>query len=65
MLAFKWSMIQRAGDNERDDVDAESERQHVISVIRIRADVQEEYEMHAHLRDREHRRPGRYAGRPE
>jgi hypothetical protein len=36
---------ERAGDDERDDEDAESERQHVISVIRVRADMQEENKM--------------------
>ena len=45
---------QRAADHQRDDKHAESERQHVVGVIRSRRDVKEEHEVDAHLGDGEY-----------
>src|SRR5215472_466314 len=56
---------ERAGDHQRDDQDAERQRQHVVGVVRSRVDVQEENQMHAHLRDSEHNQRNRDARTPD
>jgi len=45
---------ERPCDHQKDDQKAEGERQYVVGVIGTCGDVQEEYQVHAHLRDRQH-----------
>src|SRR3984893_1403563 len=55
---------ERSAHHEHDDQDAEGERQHVIGVVGARGDVQEEHQVHAHLRDRQHDKCDRNARLP-
>src|SRR6202163_4572085 len=55
---------ERTADHKNDDQDAERQRQHVVGVVGSGGDVQEEYQMHAHLRDRQHHKGHRNARLP-
>src|SRR6266403_1672806 len=54
----------RSADHKEDDQDPERQRQHVVGVVRPRGDVQEEHQMHAHLRDRQYHKRDRNARLP-
>src|SRR6266403_2133592 len=55
---------ERSAHHKDDDQNAEGERQHVIGVVGPRGDVQEEHQVHAHLRDRQHDKCHRNARLP-
>ena len=55
----------RASNNERDDQDAEGQRQHVVSIVRRGGKMEEENQMHADLRNRKHRQRNRNGRRPD
>ena len=44
---------------------AESQRQHVVGIVRRRGEMQEENQMHADLRDRQHDQRDRDGRRPD
>ena len=44
---------ERAEDEQHHDQDAEREREHIVDAVLAGRDVQEEDEVHAHLRQRE------------
>src|SRR6267154_981235 len=55
---------ERSAHHKHDDQDTEGEREHVVGVVGARGDVQEEHQMHAHLRDRQHHQCDRNARLP-
>src|SRR5258706_15414776 len=55
---------ERSGHHQKHDQDAECQRQHVVGVVGPRGDVQEKHQVHAHLRDRQHRERDRNAWLP-
>ena len=59
-------MIQsEPADQQEHDQHAEGQRQHVVGVVGPGGDVQEEHQVHAHLRDRQHHQRDRDAGLPD
>ena len=56
---------QRSDDQQEHDQHAERQRQHVVGVVRPGGDVQEEDQVNAHLRDRQHDQRDRDAGLPD
>ena len=55
----------RAANDQRDDQNAEGQRQHVVGVVRRRGEMQEENQMHADLRDRQRGERDRNGRRPD
>src|ERR1700716_2650782 len=55
---------ERSAHHKKDDQDTEGERQHVVGVVGTRGDVQEEHQVDAHLRDRQHHQCDRNARLP-
>src|SRR3984957_10333975 len=56
---------QRSSDHQEHDQHAEGEREHIVGIVGARGDVQEEHQMHAHLRDRQHDDSDGYARLPD
>src|SRR6267142_4502141 len=55
---------ERSAHHKHDDQDTEGEREHVVGVVGAGGHVQEEHQMHAHLRDRQHDKCHRKARLP-
>ena len=59
------AVLTRSDNQQKDDQHAERKRQHVVEALGASGDVQEEDEVNAHLRDRQHHQCNRNAGLPD